>query len=90
MLNSRWILEFSFVSILSRICICLNIVLSASHVDGSWPLEFEFFQILRRICIFPNIVLRANCSNSRWYLEFALVIILILSADYGDSRWPRF
>ena len=38
MLNSRWLLEFEFVKIISDICNGPNIILSAAHVDGRWPL----------------------------------------------------
>ena len=40
MLNSRWILEFSFDQIMSEICNGTNLIMSAAHVDGRRPLEF--------------------------------------------------
>ena len=40
MLSSRWILEFSFVHIMSEICNGPNLILRAAYVDGRCPLEF--------------------------------------------------
>ena len=40
MFNVLWLLELAFVQIVSDICNCPNLMLSAAHVDGCWPLDF--------------------------------------------------
>ena len=90
MLNINLLLKFAFVLILSEIFIFPNPILIAVHADGRWPLEFVFVQILDRIFICPNLVLSAGYQCSRWPIESAFFLILILSAECGDSRWPIF
>ena len=86
MLDILWPLEFAFFQILSGIFIIPNLILSVDYVDIPCPL-IALVQILSGVYMFSNLILSAVYDNIRWPLEFSLFQILILSSDYGDSRW---
>ena len=57
--------------------------------NGRWILDSASVPIISEIYNVPNLILSTAHVDGRWPLEFAFFYLLVASANYGGSRWPR-